>query len=264
MTDTVPNAPEQYVLDFTGTDHLHTWRLRAEPHMEADEVDEFRHGDKISAVRDPNHPGWLKLVQKSGWVKEAHEGLLVWKVAQSLDSDPGTCTSLDASFNMSKAKDSKNYDESGEDKAPSFTGASASGSKSNDNVWAYRGPSYRLGNDAQVQWFTGQSYRLDPVPCQASSTDKSMTLLSRPRWADMADSGEDSPIEAKSQDEPEFFHQQVINNKRKKTRNKALLQRKNKTKLCSYVVETGYCPFSEKCWFAHSDEDMRANACASA
>mmetsp|Transcript_96280 Transcript_96280/g.176167 ORF Transcript_96280/g.176167 Transcript_96280/m.176167 type:complete len:486 (+) Transcript_96280:94-1551(+) len=78
-------APDFYFLNLAGTDRF-SWRLRSEPCMNADEIAEFYHGDRIKAVRDVCHPGWLKLVDKPGWVKEAHEEQLVWKTAQSQPS----------------------------------------------------------------------------------------------------------------------------------------------------------------------------------
>lgn len=89
------NAPAVLVLDLTGT-NLFAWNVRAKPCIASHEIDAFRHGDRISAERDSDHPGWFKLVDKSGWVKEKHEDQPVWNLASSLDVDPRDDASIDS------------------------------------------------------------------------------------------------------------------------------------------------------------------------
>jgi len=199
--------------------------------MDADEIEGFLHDHRINAVRDADHPGWLKLVDKSGWVKEDHEGCPVWKSAQ-FQSGTQAVESDSISFAGSSASAcGKEFDGDDASRLPSkcstgFAGENispssvSSESQSSSPVHAhalagalpipFTGTSYRIGakNDSRIlitsnvtnmQWFTGQSYKIAPTPSEAASTKEttaaanSAACAARKRWADMEDSDEETP-----------------------------------------------------------------------
>mmetsp|Transcript_56196 Transcript_56196/g.99713 ORF Transcript_56196/g.99713 Transcript_56196/m.99713 type:complete len:449 (+) Transcript_56196:88-1434(+) len=353
-------APDFYFLNLAGTDRF-SWRLRSEPCMNADEIAEFYHGDRIKAVRDVCHPGWLKLVDKPGWVKEAHEEQLVWKTAQSqpssqvMDLEPSSGGCKDAklagkdaskcSAGVSEGRDASKCSAklSAEDISDiSPSSACSNGSRTSPCPTAhahalspalprfFTGKSCSIGdgenshavvtgNIVPTRWFTGQSCKIDLMPFERSSTmDKKPAM--RPRWADMEDTDEEDmsstpvfrkipteqsfdekhleiqlacmpcsdqpnqsiventpevdtikvlavdepcaePLDGKHHDaqflcEPSSNEQVVLKPKRQK-RNRELLQRRNKTKMCQYMTNEGACAFGDSCWFAHSASDLK-------
>mmetsp|Transcript_91306 Transcript_91306/g.167738 ORF Transcript_91306/g.167738 Transcript_91306/m.167738 type:complete len:441 (-) Transcript_91306:49-1371(-) len=342
-------APDFYFLNLAGTDRF-SWRLRSEPCMNADEIAEFYHGDRIKAVRDVCHPGWLKLVDKPGWVKEAHEEQLVWKTAQSqsnaqvADSEPTTSGCKDdtdlAGKDASKCSTELSSEDL-EDVSPSSSGSSGSQNSSTPQGHTlspalprfFTGKSCRIGDEssphalvtssiASTRWFTGQSCKIDLMPVEGSSIvdKKPSPHTARPRWADMEDTDEEDmsstpvfrkipteqsfdekhleiqlacmpcsdqpnqsiventpevdtikvlavdepcaePLDGKHHDaqflcEPSSNEQVVLKPKRQK-RNRELLQRRNKTKMCQYMTNEGACAFGDSCWFAHSASDLK-------
>mmetsp|Transcript_127567 Transcript_127567/g.221193 ORF Transcript_127567/g.221193 Transcript_127567/m.221193 type:complete len:438 (+) Transcript_127567:83-1396(+) len=342
-------SAEVYILNLAGTDR-YSWRLRSEPCMDADEIAEFRHGDRINAVRDVSHPGWLKLVDTPGWVKEAHEQQLVWKTAQSqsnaqvADSEPTTSGCKDdtdlAGKDASKCSTELSSEDL-EDVSPSSSGSSGSQNSSTPQGHTlspalprfFTGKSCRIGDEssphalvtssiASTRWFTGQSCKIDLMPVEGSSIvdKKPSPHTARPRWADMEDTDEEDmsstpvfrkipteqsfdekhleiqlacmpcsdqpnqsiventpevdtikvlavdepcaePLDGKHHDaqflcEPSSNEQVVLKPKRQK-RNRELLQRRNKTKMCQYMTNEGACAFGDSCWFAHSASDLK-------
>mmetsp|Transcript_112661 Transcript_112661/g.206764 ORF Transcript_112661/g.206764 Transcript_112661/m.206764 type:complete len:441 (-) Transcript_112661:61-1383(-) len=348
-SDSGTRSAEVYILNLAGTDR-YSWRLRSEPCMDADEIAEFRHGDRINAVRDVSHPGWLKLVDTPGWVKEAHEQQLVWKTAQSqsnaqvADSEPTTSGCKDdtdlAGKDASKCSTELSSEDL-EDVSPSSSGSSGSQNSSTPQGHTlspalprfFTGKSCRIGDEssphalvtssiASTRWFTGQSCKIDLMPVEGSSIvdKKPSPHTARPRWADMEDTDEEDmsstpvfrkipteqsfdekhleiqlacmpcsdqpnqsiventpevdtikvlavdepcaePLDGKHHDaqflcEPSSNEQVVLKPKRQK-RNRELLQRRNKTKMCQYMTNEGACAFGDSCWFAHSASDLK-------
>jgi len=219
-SDSGTRSAEVYILNLAGTDR-YSWRLRSEPCMDADEIAEFRHGDRINAVRDVSHPGWLKLVDTPGWVKEAHEQQLVWKTAQSqsnaqvADSEPTTSGCKDdtdlAGKDASKCSTELSSEDL-EDVSPSSSGSSGSQNSSTPQGHTlspalprfFTGKSCRIGDEssphalvtssiASTRWFTGQSCKIDLMPVEGSSIvdKKPSPHTARPRWADMEDTDEE-------------------------------------------------------------------------
>lgn len=235
-------APEIYVLNLAGTDRF-SWRLRSAPCMNADEVAEFRHGDKIRAVRVALYPGWLKLVDKSGWVKEAHEEQPVWKAAESSSSaqaveleststsDPSECKDAPGFAGKNKSKCSS---EDMEDMSPSS--AVSSGSQTSSAAQAhnfsfnlpvpFKGKSCRIGDEENflpavtstgttMRWFTGPSCKIALAPSEISAIKSvnSGWQAAKPRWADMEDTDEEdvdaSPRPCKGDVELTFGEKQL-------------------------------------------------------
>lgn len=208
--------PEVYILNLAGTDRF-SWRLRSDPCMDADEIAQLHHGDKINAVRDVAYPGWLKLVDTPGWVKEAHEEQLVWKTAQSQPS--AQVTGFEPTSRG--CKDSKLTEEhvpncSAKLHAQDISSISPSSASSNGHNMTstgqvhalssalprfFTGKSCRIGvgdyshvvvtgDAAPSRWFTGQSCKIAPVPSEKSTLVAKKDAL-RPRWADMEDTDEE-------------------------------------------------------------------------
>eukprot|EP00928_Gymnodinium_smaydae_P039160 TRINITY_DN2680_c1_g3_i1.p1 TRINITY_DN2680_c1_g3~~TRINITY_DN2680_c1_g3_i1.p1 ORF type:complete len:353 (-),score=34.82 TRINITY_DN2680_c1_g3_i1:124-1065(-) len=289
-----PLLAERYMLDFGGTD-LHAWRLRAEPCTAAAEIGEFHHGDTIRATREIDHPGWLKLLPGPGWVKESHDGKHVWKVAITKDvtSSPVHCAraspeqvarssakgALVASTGAASSSSKVNDHALVSTRPSSFVGA-AYRLGDDDTSRPTKGvPGVAVAKLETTRWCTGLSYRI-PL-----ARPKDLA----PRWADMEDSEEEqAPSEPKPDievpllilpeqhrgaklandianipsivskvQEPPPTADVVVRNPRRRARNKDLLQRKNKSQLCRYISETGTCPFSATCWFAHSVEELQ-------
>jgi len=224
-SDFGPRAPELFVLSLAGTDRW-SWRLRAEPCADTDEIDHFKHGDIIHAERDAGHPGWLKLVDKTGWVKEDHEDLPVWTSVQSQSSaevvglEPISFADPESdSVNMGFA-DRSSASEGSKDFDGEFS--VSDGSQSSLPVQAhvlasalpipFTGTSYSICDKdvsrmlitssvtTNMQWFTGQSCRIAPTPSETSTKETivptvvahSAAVEAKQRWADMEDSDEET------------------------------------------------------------------------
>lgn len=298
QSDVVSHAPENFVLDLTGTDR-YSWRLRSEPCMDADEIDEFHHGDKISAVRDMAHPGWLKLMDACGWVKESHDDRPVWKIAES------QCSSqvLEESTSMPSSSGSKSTEDFAKrssskcstDFAEENISSSLAGSSGSQNTAVvqsqamllpipFTGKFHRICDKedcrtletsistvSNTRWFTGQCYRVALTHAEASVQATSYLhtgVAERPRWADMEDTDEEDVaiipkphvIEMKEElldGASRGLTDQSLPNSRSRQRNRALMQKKQKTQLCKYLSEKGACPFGDACWFAHNENDLR-------
>lgn len=139
----------------------------------------------------------------------------------------------------------------------------------------YTGATHKLNDeDTTMRWFTGQSYKLAPMPSQTSPAKEEGIASKRiaPRWADMVDDEEGSELEEvtnKGSDEqltgleppiqlatsPLREHRAVRNQRRQK-RNQELLKQKSKTQMCRHLTEDGHCKFGDACWFAHSEFEL--------
>lgn len=217
---------ESYILDFGGTE-LQSWRLREEPDLDAGEIGEFHHGDTITAVKDQAHPGWLKLADKAGWVKESHEDYLVWKIAKFWDPAPAACAPPASDSPASSSKDCEKDNSFAPSKASSSGSEGSSTAQDRALVEArlpprpFMGQGYRLGDEGGLcslafhaaddgsaksevsRWFTGQSYRIALAVEEEEKSDGVAAALkaraARPRWADMADTDEEE-VESDSED----------------------------------------------------------------
>jgi len=154
---------------------IYSWRLRAAPHLNADEVGVFHHGDKINAWGDSSeHCQWLRLTDGTGWVKKCHEGNPVWQTEQK--SCAKACSPSPATMSCIK-KDVETKFASPSSESQSIQ---QGGHGLRDLMpLPFAGEGHRLGG--QCQWFTGTRCKLGPDESQEKVTEKQL-------WADVEDS----------------------------------------------------------------------------
>eukprot|EP00930_Biecheleria_cincta_P091548 TRINITY_DN81137_c0_g1_i1.p1 TRINITY_DN81137_c0_g1~~TRINITY_DN81137_c0_g1_i1.p1 ORF type:complete len:397 (-),score=70.90 TRINITY_DN81137_c0_g1_i1:65-1255(-) len=175
-----------YVLDLKdlASADICSWRLRAAPHLNADEVGVFRHGDRINALRDSEHSQWLRLTDGTGWVKECHEGNPVWQIEQN------ACTKAVFPSPAAMSCVKKDVAKLSETKTASPSSGSQSIPQGGHGLrdlmpLPFAGQGHSLGD--QCQWFTGKSCKLGP--------DESREKVPlKQRWADVEDSDDSDSL----------------------------------------------------------------------